>query len=117
MTATGRSWSPTTAVAENGERTVAWGVAEFVAAEEMDRTRGFWWAPDGSSLLVERYDEAPVRRWHIADPAHPERAPQVVRYPAAGTDNAEVTLWHVGLDGTRREIGWDRAAFPYLDRR
>ena len=99
---------------ENGERTVAWGVAEFVAAEEMDRTRGFWWAPDGSSLLVERYDEAPVRRWHIADPAHPERAPQVVRYPAAGTDNAEVTLWHVGLDGERREIGWDRAAFPYL---
>ncbi|MGN6607821.1 MAG: DPP IV N-terminal domain-containing protein, partial [Jatrophihabitans sp.] len=52
---------------------VVWGLAEFVAAEELDRARGFWWAPDGGSLLVERYDESPVVVWHIADPAHPER--------------------------------------------
>ena len=30
--------------------TEAWGQAEFIAAEEMDRHRGFWWAPDGTSL-------------------------------------------------------------------
>ena len=43
---------------------VAWGLAEFVAGEELDRARGFWWAPDGESLLVERYDE--IRRAGLA---------------------------------------------------
>ena len=48
---------------------VRWGLAEFAAAEELGRGRGFWWAPDGESLLVERYDESDVMVWHIADPA------------------------------------------------
>jgi dipeptidyl-peptidase-4 len=93
---------------------VSWGRAEFVAAEEMARYRGFWWAPDGSALLVARVDETPVAQWWIADPAHPDQAPTAVRYPAAGTANAEVSLWLVGLDGERREVGWDHDRFPYL---
>src|SRR5215470_12209932 len=36
---------------------VTFGLAEFVAAEEMGRTRGYWWAPDGTALLVARVDE------------------------------------------------------------
>jgi dipeptidyl-peptidase-4 len=96
--------------------TVGWGRAEFVAAEEMDRYRGFWWAPDGTGLLAARVDEAAVVQWWIADPAHPDRPPAAVRYPAAGTANADVTLWLVGLDGERREIHWDRDRFPYLGR-
>jgi dipeptidyl-peptidase 4 len=94
--------------------TVSWGRAEFVAAEEMARLRGFWWAPDGNSLLVARVDEAPVAVWWIADPAHPEQPPTAVRYPAAGTANADVSLWHVTLDGEKREVGWDRDRYPYL---
>ena len=93
---------------------VSWGRAEFVAAEEMGRTRGFWWGPDGSALLVARIDEAPVEQWWIADPAHPDQAPVSVRYPAAGTPNADVSLWLVGLDGARRDIDWDHDRFPYL---
>ena len=38
-------------------------------------------------------------QWWIADPAHPDRQPAEVRYPAAGTANADVSLWLVGLDG------------------
>src|SRR5688572_15727272 len=94
--------------------TEVWGRAEFIAAEGLDRFRGFWWAPDGGSLLVERYDEAPVHVWHVADTEHPERQPSAHRYPAAGTPNAIVTLWHIGLDGSRTEITWDRDAFEYL---
>ncbi len=104
------------ALVEPESDTVVWGQAEFAAAEEMDRARGFWWAPDGASLVVERYDEAPVRVWYIADPAHPDREPAPHRYPAAGTANADVTLWHVALDGERREIPWDVDGFPYLAR-
>jgi dipeptidyl-peptidase-4 len=93
---------------------VTFGLAEFIAAEEMGRTRGYWWSPDGSALLAARVDEAPVNRWHIADPANPDRAPAEVAYPAAGTPNAEVSLVLARLDGVTVEVETDRAAFPYL---
>jgi len=103
-------------LARDDDVNVAWGRAEHAAAEEMNRSRGFWWSPDGGSLLVARVDESPVRTWWISDPAHPDRAPRPIRYPAAGTDNAAVSLHHVQLDGARQEIVWDAAALPYLAR-
>jgi dipeptidyl-peptidase 4 len=119
---------------------VTFGLAEFVAAEEMGRFRGYWWSPDGSEILVARVDESPVKRWYIADPANPDRRPVEVGYPAAGTPNAEVTLFiasradpasqatpqegaaiaatPVGvaplIEVRLTEVGWDRTAFPYL---
>ncbi|CAM5418091.1 prolyl oligopeptidase family serine peptidase [Streptomyces abikoensis] len=102
------------ALAEPDGPSVTWGLADFIAAEEMHRHRGFWWAPDGESLLVARVDEAPVQRWWIADPANPERQPAEVAYPAAGTPNAEVTLAVLGLDGSRTDVRWDRERYPYL---
>jgi dipeptidyl-peptidase-4 len=90
------------------------GLAEFVAAEEMGRTRGYWWSPGGDDLLVARVDTSAVARWYISEPAYPERQPREVAYPAAGTANADVSLWLVGLDGSRRQVEWDRAAFEYL---
>jgi dipeptidyl-peptidase-4 len=91
-----------------------YGLAEFVAAEEMGRTRGYWWSPDGDALLVARVDISAVTRWYIADPAYPDRQPREVAYPAAGTANADVSLWLVGLDGSRRQVEWDRVGFEYL---
>jgi dipeptidyl-peptidase-4 len=93
---------------------VSYGLAEHVAAESMYRFRGYWWAPDGQGLLAARVDNSAVRRWWIADPADPERPPRAVRYPAAGTANADVTLHLLRLDGSRTEITWDRGAFEYL---
>ncbi|MER8047021.1 alpha/beta fold hydrolase [Streptomyces sp. NPDC094032] len=104
------------ALAEPEAEGVTYGLAEFAASEEMGRSRGFWWAPSSDRLLVARVDERPVRRWWIADPAHPERAPHAVAYPAAGTPNAEVGLFVVDLEGARTEVVWDRAAYPYLAR-
>ncbi len=95
---------------------VAYGLAEFVAAEEMSRSRGFWWSPESDRLLVARVDDTPVRRWWISDPAHPDREPHPVRYPAAGTPNADVRLFVVDLAGARTEVSWDRARYPYLAR-
>ena len=46
--------------------TVTWGMAEFIAAEEMGRMRGHWWSPDGSRLAVCRVDEAPVAVWSFS---------------------------------------------------
>ncbi|MGW3860518.1 prolyl oligopeptidase family serine peptidase [Streptomyces sp. NPDC005047] len=95
---------------------VTYGLAEFIAAEEMGRSRGFWWSPDSDRLLVARVDDTPVQRWWISDPARPERDPQHVPYPAAGTANADVRLFVLGLDGGRTEVLWDRARYPYLAR-
>jgi dipeptidyl-peptidase 4 len=96
--------------------TVSWGMAEFVAAEEMERHRGFWWSPDGERIAAARVDESPVQVWHIADPTNPDATPAAVRYPVAGTANADVSLHLLGLNGSRTEVRWDRAGFEYLAR-
>jgi dipeptidyl-peptidase 4 len=109
------------AIAEPGETPgISFGLAEFIAAEEMGRMRGYWWAPDGSALLAARVDESQVQRWYIADPAHPDRPAAQVRYPAAGTPNADVRLVLAAVAGGQAgpgrltEVVWDRSAFPYL---
>ncbi|QOV35824.1 S9 family peptidase [Streptomyces ferrugineus] len=104
------------ALAEPESDGVTYGLAEFIAAEEMGRHRGFWWSPESDRLLVARADDTPVSRWWISDPARPEREPRRVPYPAAGTANADVRLFVIGLDGARTEVSWDRARYPYLAR-
>ncbi|MEU3105661.1 prolyl oligopeptidase family serine peptidase [Streptomyces griseoflavus] len=111
---TGAEGADDRALATPDAEQVTYGLAEFVAAEEMGRSRGFWWAPESDRLLVARVDDTPVQRWWISDPARPEREPHPVRYPAAGTPNADVRLFVIGLDGARTEVSWDRARYPYL---
>jgi dipeptidyl-peptidase 4 len=97
-----------------GAADVTFGLPEFIAAEEMGRHRGYWWAPDGSALLVARVDEAPVSTWHIADPARPEIPATEVAYPAAGTPNADVSLLLARLDGISADVETDHETFGYL---
>lgn len=73
--------------------------AEFVAQEEMDRSKGYWWAPDDSAIAFERFDESHVdvikRAEVYAD--HTEVIEQ--RYPAAGKNNVTVKLGLVSPKG------------------
>jgi dipeptidyl-peptidase-4 len=96
------------------EHGVTWGLAEFIAAEEFHRFRGYWWAPDGRSVLTARVDEARVPRWYLHDPATPEQEPRSFAYPYAGADNAKVTLHVLDLDGGWVDVHWDRETYPYL---
>ncbi|HJQ46304.1 MAG TPA: prolyl oligopeptidase family serine peptidase [Amycolatopsis sp.] len=100
------------AVVEEDGEDIAWGLAEFIAAEELGRTRGYWWSPDGQSLLVERSDRVDVPRWTIADPVHPDVPVTTVAYPAAGTRNVDVSLAFLGLDGSRVDV--ERGDWEYL---
>jgi len=86
--------------------TVSWGSAEFVAAEEMGRIRGHWWSPDGEQVLATRVDVGGVEEWWISSPVEPGSTPRSVRYPAAGTANAEVGLALVALDGSTTGVDW-----------
>ena len=90
------------------------GLVDFAAAEELERSRGFWWSPDSTQLLVERVDESAVQQWWIANPVSPEQQPNVVRYPSAGTTNATVSLVLASLDGSLTQVQWDNIGFEYL---
>lgn len=104
-----------TRLAGEDEQTVSWGLAEFVAAEEMHRDRGYWWSPDGRALLVARVDEAPVRELWITESADPGSAPRRVRYPLAGSPNASVQAHVVSVTGSSAvQVMWDAETFPYL---
>ncbi len=102
-------------LATERSETVSWGSAEFIAAEEMRRFRGFWWGPDGATIAACRVDVSPVEIWHISDPAAPSVPPVANRYPAAGTPNADVALHLIDVaSGSSIEVEWDRGAFEYL---
>ncbi|WP_405546362.1 prolyl oligopeptidase family serine peptidase [Streptomyces phaeochromogenes] len=106
---------------------ITYGLPDHVSAESLHRTGSFWWSPDGDALLVVRVDNSPVQQWFIGDPADPTRPPRAIRYPAAGTANAELSLHVVGLDGERVEVrlpkeasephpagDWTDPAFEYV---
>jgi dipeptidyl-peptidase 4 len=101
-----RATGTSTALAEPESDTVRYGLADFIAAEEMERMRGYWWSPSGDAVLVARTDDAPVHRWHIADPANPDRPPTELPYPAAGTPNAITELFVYHRCGTRVAVDW-----------
>lgn len=93
---------------------VTWGVAEFVAAEEMNRQRGYWWSPNSEALVVERVDNNPIELITIADPSQPTAEPQTRRYPFAGTNNARTSLHIIDFHSKITAIQWDTDSFEYL---
>jgi len=98
------------------ERSVntAWGLADFIASEEFGRMHGYWWSPDSDSLIIESVTDADVQSWWISDPATPAKAPQEIKYPAAGTTNATVGLERISITGEREPLRWDNDSFEYL---
>ena len=106
----GSSWE----LASDEDPNVSWGAADFIAAEEVHRNRGYWWSPDGSAVAACRVDVSAVDQWFIADPSDPSQQPREVRYPPAGSTNAAVALHVLAVDGGSIEVAWDQSGFPYL---
>lgn len=80
------------AVTTEGGGTIKFGMAEFVAQEEMSRNTGYWWAPDESKIAFTKVDESPV---HIITRSEIYADSIKVieqRYPSTGTDNVEINL-------------------------
>ncbi|HYZ48305.1 MAG TPA: S9 family peptidase, partial [Sphingomonas sp.] len=81
------------ALTRDGGGTLSWGVAEFVAQEEMHRSRGHWWSPDDRRITVARVDESPVGVVTRAAIGADGTRVYSQRYPKAGTPNARVDLY------------------------
>ncbi|MFD5069530.1 prolyl oligopeptidase family serine peptidase [Streptomyces sp. NPDC058369] len=98
------------ALAEPEGTHLTYGLSDYVSQESIGRTRGYWWAPRGDALLVARVDTSGVERRYLADPAHPDRPPRALAYPAAGTANAKVFLRLVRTSGEHTAVRLPEAA-------
>jgi dipeptidyl-peptidase-4 len=106
-----------TQLTNGASETLTHGLAEFAAAEELERGDGAWWSPDSTHLVYEEADTSGVEKHFIADPGHPEKQPVEFRYPRAGTPNAKVRLGIIArTGGPTTWIAWDRDAYPYVIR-
>jgi dipeptidyl-peptidase-4 len=98
----------------DGKGPVKYGMAEFVAQEEMDRLTGYWWSPDERWLAVARVDESSValqERYEV----YPDGVKVIrQRYPKTGTSNAKVELWLLsprGENPVQLDLGPDKDVY------
>ena len=118
------------AITSSGTETKSYGMAEFVAQEEMDRTKGFWWLPDSNRIVYQVNDSSKVEVWYVGDPSAPQNPPYPSRYPRPGKENVDVRLAVANAgNGIKAELSdnrtksdplgwieWDREKYPYLVR-
>ncbi|MEL6246209.1 MAG: S9 family peptidase [Pseudomonadota bacterium] len=91
------------------ENAISYGVAEFVAQEEMSRYTGYWWSPDDRYLAYTRVDESTVDIIPRYDIAAGETTVVEQRYPRAGRPNAIVDLFVRDMEtGEVTEVSWRR---------
>ncbi|WP_322797357.1 S9 family peptidase [Tepidiforma sp.] len=86
------------------------GVAEFIAQEELDRDRGFWWSPDGARIAFIRADSRHIPEYPIVHQGVSAIDVERHRYPFAGQPNAILQLGVIELDSeacTWMDLGRD----------
>jgi len=104
-------------ITDDAEPGIFNGLAEFVAAEELDRFEGAWWSADSRSLAFAHVDERPVPRITIVHRAGSEPADEVHHYPFAGGPNARVSLRIADLAASdQRDVDLGMAPDDYLAR-
>jgi dipeptidyl-peptidase 4 len=85
------------ALTKDGAGAIKNGMAEFVAQEEMDRSTGYWWAPDDKHIAFARVDETPVKLTERFEIAADNVKTFAQRYPQAGGPNVAIRLGVVDL--------------------
>ena len=98
------------AITQDGKGTVSFGIAEFIAQEEMNRDTGYWWSPDDTRIAYTRVDEARIpetERFEIN-----ARSVVVVRqrYPFTGAANVPVQLFVASVAEPGKAVRMDLGA-------
>jgi dipeptidyl-peptidase-4 len=85
------------ALSSDGGGAIKNGMAEFIAQEEMDRSTGYWWAPDGKHIAFARVDESPIKVTERFEISADNVATFAQRYPTTGGPNVLVRLGVVDI--------------------
>ena len=94
-----------TAITTEGGGLIKFGMAEFVAQEEMGRMTGYWWSPDERYIAFTKVDETPVEVATRAEIYADDIKMVSQRYPYAGTNNVDIALAVQSIEsGERRWI-------------
>jgi dipeptidyl-peptidase-4 len=80
------------ALTSDGGGAIKNGMAEFIAQEEMGRSTGYWWAPDGRHIAFARVDESPIKVTERFEIAADNVSTFAQRYPTTGGPNVLIRL-------------------------
>jgi dipeptidyl-peptidase-4 len=80
------------ALTSDGGGAIKNGMAEFIAQEEMGRSTGYWWAPDGRHIAFARVDESPIKVTERFEIAADNVSTFAQRYPTTGGPNVLIKL-------------------------
>ena len=97
------------ALTTGGKDALSFGVAEFIAQEELDRFTGYWWSPSETAIAYTRVDESGVDIVPRADIGPGGATVVLQRYPRAGRPNAVVDLFVQNL-ATGKSVQLDLGA-------
>ncbi len=86
-----------TALTRSGGGPIKYGMAEFVAQEEMGRMTGYWWSKDESKIALTKVDETPVEEVSRSEIYADTIKTIKQRYPFAGKSNVDISLGIVNL--------------------
>ncbi len=95
--------TPLTVGATDG---LTYGLAEYVAQEELDRGHGYWPSPDGRWMALSEVDERHLPPYPIVHQNHEGAWMESHRYPFVGRENAKVRLGIVPLTTPHDPIAW-----------
>jgi len=112
-----RGGGPGRALTQGGDDLHAWGVAEYIAQEEMDRETGYWWSKDDSRVALTHVDVSGVDVIPRFDIGAGGATVVEQRYPRVGRPNAKIELY-IETVATGARVKIDLGADPdiYLAR-
>ena len=111
------SGGPPRRITHDAEPGVYNGLAEFIAAEELDRFAGAWWSADSQSLAFAHVDERAIPPITIAHAAGIDVSDEVHHYAFPGGPNAHVSLRVAAVGGARSsEVALGMEPDDYLAR-
>ncbi|HYH65671.1 MAG TPA: DPP IV N-terminal domain-containing protein, partial [Urbifossiella sp.] len=105
-----------TQLTDDGGKDILNGKADWVYYEELFNRnyRAFWWSPNSDKLVFLRFDDAPVKRYHLVDLQTPNGALETVPYPKPGDPNPLVTIGVANPAGGRPTF-LDLTGYPPAD--
>ncbi|WP_421790830.1 DPP IV N-terminal domain-containing protein [Hyphobacterium sp.] len=107
----------TRAITTEGGGTLSYGMAEFVAQEEMRRSTGYWFSRDDQYVAFAEVDESPIPISYRVDIQGDGATVSEQRYPYAGEANVNIRLFIENLDtGERVEADLGEETDIYLAR-